>query len=102
MPIFGGGLRGLAGATSSSTLSSNPLVLSSFIGASKFIGSALGLAAAALGAGFAFAAAAAFFLAAAAAAAAFLSDLSYLVIFTVSFAALILFFFASIRGSMYF
>jgi len=45
-------------------------------------------------------AAAAFFLAAAAAAAAFFSDLSYLEILTVSLAALILFFLASIRGSI--
>jgi len=52
--------------------------------------------------GAALAAAAAFFLAAAAAAAAFFSDLSYFDNLTVSLAALIFVFFASISGSTYF
>ena len=91
-----GGPRGFAGATSARTLAS--VAASSSIPAPA---AAAGLLAAeALGA--ALAAAAAFFFAAAAAAAAFFSDLSYLLILTVSFAALIFVFLASIRGSTYF
>ena len=90
--MLGGGLRGLAGATSSSTLSSAE---ASTMGASSLpnvITSALGFAAAALGLA---AAAAYFFLAAAA----FLADSSYLVFSYASFVVSILAFFAPINGS---
>ena len=85
-----GGPRGFAGATSARTLAS---AAPSSTAAAGFLAEALGAA---------LAAAAAFFFAAAAAAAAFFSDLSYLLILTVSFAALIFVFLASIRGSTYF
>ena len=90
-----GGPRGFAGATSARTLASAAASSSPAPAAAAGL-----LAAEALGA--ALAAAAAFFFAAAAAAAAFFSDLSYLLILTVSFAALIFVFLASIRGSTYF
>ena len=90
--FFAGG-RGLAGTTSSNTASYSSSISTSALLAEAFFGAALGAA---------FAAAAAFFLAAASAAAAFFSDLSYLLSFTVSFAALIFVFFASMRGSTYF